>query len=429
MTATEPITEAYVDHSGSAELTEHDLKILNEVESSLANGLQLRAWWERAYAADNFEHRFPTASTVHRPDYSFAYFDHVLLNGKKVPVMGDMQEMFYDQIKFSASALPATKNEVIEWTRGQLQEYILRYYSRTSSSALPKYVEPGAPTPPSYLNPFGLCPRNGTEKEGFGQKQIYYKLLDSGRIGKFPHSQQRTIIDLREIGTKYEWIIGDARMFGFDFSFMPLGRNFPYAELPLRETQLAVISKDFIKNQDYPADSEDGIRGEYGYGLATLKIPTDKTLVGYGPGYFDFGFMTYTWRLLENGSIHAKMEFCVNQPDRVLNPAFNPMSYAVKVADALSFGMATDALDRLPRGIKAALTDPIFGSIAAANLATLGRAGKDLNLSQKGVMKLFLYYHFLVIYRLVANSLVTWRQIPDWLDTKALPEWIIKGTG
>ena len=430
MTATEPITEDRVDHGGgSSELTQYDLSILSEVESSLANGLQLKAWWERAYAADDFEQRFPTALTVNRPDYSFAYFDHVTLNGKKIPVMGDMQEMFYDQIKFPASASPETINESVEWTRDQLKEYIHHYYARTSSSALPKYVEPGAPSPPSYLNPFGLCPRNGTEKEGFGQKQLYYKLLESGRIGKFPKAQEKTIIDLREIGTKYEWMVGDARMFGFDFSFSPLGKSFPYAELPLRETQLAVISKEFITNKDYPADSQTGIRGEYGYGLATMKIPTDTTLVGYGPGYFDAGFMTYTWRILANGAIRAKMEFCVNQPDRILNPALNPMSYAVKLGDALSFGMVTDALDRLPRGIRAALTDPVLASIAAANVATLGRAAKDLNLSQQGVMKLFLYYHFLVIYTLVANSLVTWRQIPDWLDTSALPEWIIKGTG
>jgi len=429
VTATEPITEDRIDRATAAELTQDDLKILNEVESSLANGLRIRAWWERAYATDKFEQRFPTALTLNRPDYSFAYFDHVLLNGKKTAVMGDMQEMFYDQIKFPASASPETRNPMIEWTRDQLQEYILHYYSRTSSSALPKYYEPGAPSPPSYLNPFGLCPRNGTEKEGFGQKQLYYKLLDSGRIGKFPEKQQPTIIDLREIGTKYEWMVGDARMFGFDFSFMPLGESFPYAELPLRETQLAVISKDFITNKDYPEDSGTGIRGEYGYGLATLKIPTDTTLVGYGPGYFDAGFMTYTWRVLSNGAIRAKMEFCVNQPDRVLNPAYNPITWAVKAADALSFGMATDALDRLPRGIKAALTDPVFGSIALANLATLGKAAKDLNLSQTGVMKLFLYYHYIVIYTLVANSLVTWRQIPDWFDTKALPEWVIKGTG
>jgi hypothetical protein len=224
-------------------------------------------------------------------------------------------------------------------------------------------------------------------------------------------------------------MVGDARMFGFQFSFIPLSEHLPYGELPLRETQLAVISKDFITNKDYPADSGTGLLGEYGYGLATLKIPYDTTLVGYGPGYFDTGFMTYTWQVLTDGKVRARMQFCVNQPDVVLNPAFNPIAYGVKVADAISGGLASSILDELPRGLRSALTDPVFGSIALVNLATLGRAAKDLNLSQTGVMKLFLYYHYIVIYTLVANSLVTWRQIPDWFDTKNLPEWVIKGTG
>ncbi|HEX4276165.1 MAG TPA: hypothetical protein VHZ74_12460 [Bryobacteraceae bacterium] len=401
------------------------------MERSLANGLELRAWWERVSATGNFEQRFPTALTLNRPDSSYAYFDHAVVNGKRIPIMGDMQEMFYDNTKIPRDAPPDHRQASVEWTRDQLQEYIMHYYSRTSSSDLPRYYEPGAPTPPAYLNPFGLCPRNETDKAGFGQKQLYYKLLDGGRVGKFPKDQELTIIDLREIGTKYEWMVGDARMFGFQFSFLPLGEQFPYGELPLRETQLAVISKDFIVNNTYPWDAaaDDGIVGEFGYGLATLKIPYDTTIVGYGPGYFDQGFMTYTWRIMKTGSIKAHMEFCVNQPDIVLNPSLNPIAYGIKVADAVSFGMASDLLDKLPRAVRGALMDPVFGSIALANIATLGWAARDLNLSQAGVMKLFLYYHYLVIYTLVANSVSTWRQIPDWLDAAALPDWVVKGSG
>jgi len=139
--------------------------------------------------------------------------------------------------------------------------------------------------------------------------------------------------------------------------------------------------------------------------------------------------MTYTWQIHNNGAIRANMVFCVNQPDVVINPALNPVSYGIKAADALSNGLASAALDRLPRGLRAALIDPVFGAVAAANLATFGLASRELNVSQVGVMKLFLYYHFIVIYMLVANSIMTWRLVPDWLDTANLPPWIIKGTG
>jgi hypothetical protein len=409
----------------SATLNDYDHRILAEVANSLENGRQLRAWWERTNAAGTYENKFSTAQTLNRPDKSFAFLDHATLNGKKVPVMGDMQEMFYDNVKMSPDEPLSAKLAAVESTRAQLQEYILRYYARTSSSALPKYFDPTAPTPPDILNPLGLCPRKEGDRAGFGQKQLYYKTLE-GRIGKFHKQEQEAIIDFRDIGTKYEWMVGDARMFGFQFSVMPFGPNMPYGEWPLDESQLAVISQDFITNKTYAPDSE--VAGEYGYGLATLKIPVDKTLVGFGPGFFDFGFMTYTWQITSGGTIRANMVFCVNQPDVVINPALNPIAYGIRAVDQFTGGMATAALDRLPQTLRS-LVDPVFASVAAANLATLGLAGRELNVSQTGVMKLFLYYHYIVIYMLVANSVMTWRQIPDWLDADNLPDWVKKGTG
>src|SRR5260370_16181310 len=154
--------------------------------------------------------------------------------------------------------------------RAQVRGFVLRYFARVSSSYLPKAFEPGAPSPPPFLNPFGLCPGKNVEREGFGQSQLYYKLRDSGRVGKFPEKEQSAIVDMREIGTKYEWIVGDARMFGFNVSVVPLGQSLPYGEIPFRESQLGVISRDFISGKDNPAP---GVLGEYGYGLATIKNP------------------------------------------------------------------------------------------------------------------------------------------------------------
>jgi hypothetical protein len=425
--ANQPIVHDQIDQGNSTALTDDDLAILSEVDSSLADGLQLKAWWEKTHANDSYSDRFPTAPTLNRPDISFAFLDQVSVNGRMLPVLGDLQDVFYDSIKAPALATPAASG----WMRDQIREFILRYFARVSSSYLPKAFEPEAPSPPAFLNPFGLCPGKGVEKEGFGETQIYCTLRDSGRIGKFPESERYAVVDMREIDTKYEWMVGDARMFGFDVSFIPLGPAFPYAEIPLRESQLSIISRDFVTNIDNP---EPGILGVYGYGLAILKSPSNRTLVAYGPGYVDVGFMTFTWRVLESGETRARMVFVVNQPERILNPAVNPLDVSLKVADAVTFRLTSrllepvgNALDQLPLPIKSAIVDPIFGSIALANLTTGGLAARELCISRVDVEKLFLFYQFTAIYTLILNSLFTWRQIPNRLDSEALPEWIVKG--
>jgi hypothetical protein len=419
-------TNEPIDELGSADLTDEDLAILSQVESSLSNGLQLKAWWEKTNGNDNYSRRFPTALTFNRPDHSFAFLDQAPVNGELMPVLGDLQDLFYDSIKAPAVATPAA----VKWIRDQLREFVLHYFARISSSFLPKSFEPGAPSPPAFLNPFGLCPGKDVQKEGFGQTQLYYKLRETGRVGKFPECEQYAVVDMREIGTKYEWIVGDAKMFGFDVSVVPLGYNLPYTMVPLREGQLGVISKQLITNEDDPAP---GISGRYGYGLATLKSPSDKTAFAYGPGYFDAGFMTFTWRLLDSGEIRVRLVFVANQPERLINPYLNPLELSLRVSDTLSFGLTSrllapveSAINGLPLPVRSALLDPVFGSIALANLTTGGLAKRQLCVSRVDVEKLFLFYHFTAIYTLIVNSLATWRQIPNWLDSEALPKWVTK---
>jgi len=427
--ATVEITAAQIDHASSDPLSRHDYAILNEVEGSLARGLQLKAWWDQTKAGGPGAKRFPTALTFNHPDFSFAFFGHAPVDGQTLPVLGDFQDLYFDRPK-SPSVLTRA---AADWLRRQIQEFALRYFARISSSDLPKAFEPGAPSPPAPLNPFGLCPGKNIEKEGFGQTQLYYKLRESGLIGKFPESQRSAIVDMREIGTKYEWIVGDARMFGFNVSIVPFGSHLPYFEVPLQEGQLGVISRELITNND---DPQAGVLGEYGYGLATIKNTSYHTLVGYGPGYFDEGFMTFTWRVLAEGSIRVRLVFVANQPEHIVNPALDPINWVLKVADTASFGLSSrlltpvqNAFNQLPLAVKSALIDPVFGALALTNLLTFDQAAQQLCLSRRDVQKLFLFYHFTAIYTLITNSVLTWRQIPNWLNPDDLPAWVVHGTG
>src|SRR5260370_38303867 len=222
-------------------------------------------------------------------------------------------------------------------------------------------------------------------------------------------------------------------MFGFNVSVVPLGQSLPYGEIPFRESQLGVISRDFISDKDNP---EPVVLGEFGFGLATIKNPHYKSFVGYGPGYFDAGYMTFTWRVLEEGSVRVRLVFVANQPERIVSPVLDPATWILKLADIASFGLSSrllapleNAVNQLPLPIKSAVVDPVFRSIALTNLATFDMAAKQLCISRDDVEKLFLFYHFTAIYALIVNSVLTWRQIPNWLDSQALPEWVVKGEG
>src|SRR5437870_5703148 len=124
--AREPTLGNESDQGGTAALTDRDHAILGHVESALANGLQLKQWWEQTDATHSYANRFETASTFNRPDYSFAFFDRAPLNGQPLPVMGDVMDLLYDRPKSPTAAGAGGR------MRAQLREFILHYFMRIS---------------------------------------------------------------------------------------------------------------------------------------------------------------------------------------------------------------------------------------------------------------------------------------------------------
>ena len=80
--------------------------------------------------------------------------------------------------------------------------------------------------------------------------------------------------------------------------------------------------------------------------------------------------------------------------------------------------------ERLPRPNDVDLVDLY---VRGANLMTGGLAARRLGVTKKQLEKDFLQKHFLQHYNVVTGSLITWRQIPDWLERDALPEWVESG--
>jgi hypothetical protein len=419
------MASAQADLAGTARLTDDDRALLNSVDHYLTAGIQLKQWWEQTSRTNTFAMRFDLGLTFNRPDTSYGFFDQTQVSGQTMPVLGNFQTMGFDRPK----APSAQMAEAAQWMREQLREYVLHYFMRVSDFRQPQgFTEDERPVPPLYLRPFSLCPPEDPRRVGFGFSQLFYKLRDSGQIGRFREEEKFAIIDLREIGRKYEWIVVRVRIFDFTFTYMPFGADNPQVVLPLSAASYLVLSRDFITHQDDPAP---GVLGRYGLGYAFIKEPTSG-LLAWGPGQFDAAIELIDFLVFEDGRIRVEMVFVADRPKRILNLSLDPVNWSFTLADLMTFGLSSrvfaplqGVLTQLP--CRGSNVDPVYAFIWLANALSSGQAAQQLCLSAEELDTQFLVKHFMQHYQTIAGALHTWRQIPDWLNSAALPEWVVRG--
>ena len=399
---------------------EAERSALGAVESSLLAGLELKRWWdEREAAGYQFADRFETVCTYHRPDRSFAFFDEAPTGGGSLPVMGDLQDLFYDQAR--APLMPGE----VERMAAQLQNFVLRYYLRVSDSRTPTAFVPEAqPQVPPLARPFSWCPQNTDDRQGFGYEQLYYKRRDDGRVGEFPEEERFAVVDVRSLLDVYEWVVLKVRIFDFDLAFAPLGPQLPSFQIPLREQQMVVLHRDFLVDRERP---EEGVLGEYGFGYAVLHVPDPEALLAYGPGHFDAGFQLFHFRVLESGEVRAKLVFVVNRPEQILNIPVDPVFWARQMASYLPFGKTMQRFMPGKMPWPWPDVDPVFGAVDLLDVLTSGLSARELCITREQLEKEMLVKHFVQNYELIRGSLFTWRQIPDWLADEDLPPWVRQG--
>lgn len=401
-------------------------RLLASAPSFLDLGLALYDWWKSASARNEFQDRFEETSVFNRPDTSFGFFDHARIGNETMRVMGNFQTVDYDRPKSPHAA----QSVAADWMQVQVREFVLRYFMRVSD-----FREPEAYTPPSRrsfgppLDWLSLCPKRDPGEEGFGFSQLYYKLRGSEGVGQFPESERTAIVDLRDLGAVYDWIVLWVRIFDFQFRVSPFGSDLPGLMLPLRTASYLVMNPEFVILDDHPSALDE--LGRYGLGYAFIKNP-DLTVFGYGPGEFTAAFESIQFIVFKDGRVRVTLAFVSNVPERILNLSIDPFSWTAKVWDAgcraVGLGPLAVAgdLSRLSplRGLK---IDPVFGFTRAANFLTDGRAARDFCISERQILKEFLLKHFQQHYHTITGSLRTWRQIPDWTDAAALPDWVVSG--
>jgi hypothetical protein len=418
------------DNSGAAFPplgTEQEGRLLTSARSYLQAGLALKNWWRDVSARNDFQERFKEMLVFNWPDSSFGFFDQALIDGRPTPVMGNFQTVDYDRPK----SQPSGRSLAADFMQTQMREFVLRYFMRVSD-----FREPEAHTPPRDSSPgppldwLSWCPKEYLSKKGFGFSQLYYKPCGSEGIGRFPECKRTAIVDLREIGSVYDWIILWVQIFDFQFRVSPFGSDFPELTLPLKTGSYLVISPEFVIFDDHPSSVDE--LGRYGLGYAFIRNPAASVL-GYGPGEFDAAFELIEFIVFKDGRVRVDLAFVTNVPDRILSLSMDPFFWTAVAWDATCrllgwapFAMARK-LGRLSplNGLK---FDPVFGFVRAANLLTAGRAERDFCVSEKQILKGFLLKHVEQHFHTITGSLRTWRHIPDWTDEGALPAWVVSGT-
>jgi len=399
-------------------------------EEYLARGLVLKRWWERVAPEGRFAERFDLGRTFNEATDSFGFFDTVEVGGEPLPVMGNFQEMFYDRPKSPAGERP----EAAEWTRRQLRHFVLRYFMRVSDFREPQgFADTWRPPLSTLLSMLSWCPQEVEALRGFGFRQLWYKERGgAGRIRRFRDEEAYTIVDLRELGERYEWIVVKVRIFDFKFTVAPFGADGPQVVVPLEEDSYLVLSADFVEQEDHP---EPGVLGRYGLGYAFIRDPR-RSLLGYGPGQFDAAIETIHFHLFEDGSIRVPMVFVANRPERVATVDLDPLGWGMemggRLADLASFGMARAVIDSMKRLAEALPRprlsfDPVLGYISGADLVSGGMAADYLCIDRKQLEKEFLVKHYTQHYQTIAGSLATWRRVADWCDEEGLPAWVKQG--
>ncbi|MGA2212236.1 MAG: hypothetical protein ABSH31_03080 [Bryobacteraceae bacterium] len=413
--AASPVNPATID--------EADREILGSVERYLKDGLTLKAWYEKASSDGTFAQRFDLARTENRPDQGFGFFDAIEIQGETKPVMGNYQEMFYDQ----PGAISAFDDrQTLAW-RKQVREFVLHYFMRVSSFSEPTaHIDSGYPDPSGYLAGLSWCQPAARQQQGFGFSQLYCKSRDTGEILKFPAHERHAIVDLREVVKRYEWVILRVEIFDFELKVEPLGQGGPGVVLNLAEASYLVLAPEFVIDRETPGEA---IRGRYGFGYAFIRNPKPG-INAYGAGEFDAAFESIEFDVAATGKITVRIAFVSNRPEQVTNMKVNPLQWAYSLANTASLGLA----ERLLPGVKDALPtfglgnfDPVNAYISLANTLTAGQAADMLCISRDQLDKRFLLQHFTQHYQTMVGSLMTWRQIPDWLDAKSLPLWVVTG--
>ncbi len=419
-----------------------ELQVLAAVEPALAGARELKRWWDETDAAGAYDERFDLATTGGGPAAGFGFFDQTPVAGSDLPVMGHVLEQLYDRPKGLAAAdaarglAAADAARAAAWIDAQVREFVLRYFLRVSAFAAPEAFagKNGQEPPPPYLRPFSWYPETEPGRQGFGFEQLFYKLKSSDLPRRFSGEDRHAIVDLRQLGSTYEWVVLKVEVFDFNLVLAPFGQSYPHGTLPATEPSYLVLSEDFIQDLEAPADRDQsgGRLGRYGCGWAFLPA-AEESFLAHGLGRFEAAFQVIRFDVGAAGEVTSRLAFVASRPKTAVQLSVDPVDWGLRMADRFSFGTASPVIEPMQKMWSqmpgAGGVDLVQTFITAANMVTSGGAARSLGVSKKQLHKNFLVAQFAQQVHLIAGSLAAWRRVPDWLDRDQLPGWAVSGKG
>ncbi len=420
--------QAYVDNGT---LTSEDAAILPHVPRADRLGRELKEWYQEKAERDAFTNEFSLLEFFGASgDEDIGYIESAELPSGRFDVMGERQDLLFDTTR-SASTEPPADGDV-ENVNEQMREFALRYFMRVTAPRA-AVAEPVKSNPAPFLGWLDQAPRMADERENIGFFQLYGQRADSGKIEVFSKADQPTVVDMRELGKTYDWVLAKARLFDFQLMFdvLPplLGFRFPFTFLDHQDFLYALLTPDFVCDRQQPRE---GVAGEYGMGFALVAPPPGQSPLTFGPEVFTLGMNYFRFIVHDSGEIRTTVTFACNQLAGIFPLPVSPVNWGLLGFDLLTNGHAEDLLGPLTREanrlpLAKARFDPVLGSIKALNRLTGNMFGRDYSISTEAVFKFILRKHGTVFNHQMAESARVWRSFPDWLAADSLPEYIRRG--
>lgn len=363
-----------VGSDGETSLDEEDRGVLSGVEEEIKQGVELYRWWREEGRPGREAEGFELIGKARGYYGAYGFRDRVAIEGGTLPVIGSVQSLCYTQAK----ALPGQEKQAAQWLSGQIREFALRYFLRlTSHIDAQTYPALGHSPLPAYLEIFSLCVPLGIEESGVAFRQIYYK-RKNGSVGKFPRKDRRKIVDLRQIGEVYEWILLRGELFDVRATLNLFGASGPKLVVPLKRWAYVALCAELIADQERPTAE---CLGAFGPGFILVKAQ-DPVLDRVRPA-----FQMLEFRISNTGACRTRQVFVSREPSESLSVSLDPVAWWSRVVANLFRGGQS----------------PIVGD-------------------QLGVE--FLVQQSLEQLQVVLGSLQIWNEVPDWLDIRTFPKWL-----